>query len=162
MRKTINYQGAIVTVDTDGTIIENGKVRSICYNYDGYPVVSITTEKGRRSVGVARLIATAFIPNPDNLPEVNHKNYDRKDFSVENLEWMTHADNVRYSVCNKKDMHGANNPNYGNRTLHEFYLAHPEEAKKKQSRPGKQNGRYIDGRSMSKKCNDYSETEVVA
>lgn len=157
MERTIIYKGQTVTVNTDGTIIWNGKVRNHSFNHDGYPVVSINIDKGWRQISVARLIATAFIPNPKNLPEVNHINYNRADFSLSNLEWVTHADNVRHSVCNKPDMHGENNPNYGNRKLSEFYKAHPEIAKEKQSRPGKQNGRYIDGRTMFGKCNDYPQ-----
>ena len=148
MQKEIIYKGEKILVSENGEIIWNGKQKLPYLNADGYPVVSIKTEIGWRSIGVARLVATAFIPNPDNLPEVNHKNYDRTDFSVENLEWVTHADNVRYSKQNRPNIHGENNPNFGNRKLSAFYAEHPEIAKQKQGRPGKQNGRYIDGRYM--------------
>ena len=161
MEKTILYKGVFITVDSNGTIIWNNKIRNHHENADGYPCVSINTADGWRQIGVARLIATAFIPNPDNLPEVDHINYNRKDFSVENLRWVSHAENVRHSVVNKPDMHGSNNPNYGNRKLSLFYQQHPEIAKEKQGRPGKQNGRYIDGRYMSEKCNDHPEKEYT-
>lgn len=161
MEKTIVYKGAEITVNDNGTIIWNGKIRTIHYDACSYPVVSIKTDNGWRNIGVARLIAMAFIPNPDNLPEVNHKNYDRSDFRIGNLEWITHADNVRYSVCNAPDKHGKNNPNYGNHKLSEYYKAHPEYAKEKQGRPGKRNGRYIHGRYASVKCNDYPKTGVA-
>ena len=157
MEQTIVYKGETITVHDDGTIIWNVKIRQHHKNADGYPVVSVKTEKGWRQISVARLIALAFIPNPENLPEVNHLNYNRKDYSISNLEWISHADNVRYSVCNKPDLTGTNNPNYGNKKLSEFYKAHPEIAKEKQGRPGKRNGRYIDGRSMTEKCNDYPQ-----
>jgi hypothetical protein len=146
--KTIDYNGVEIEVSDDGIIVWNGKVRKHHLNHDGYPVVSIKTINGWRSVSVARLVASAFIPNPDNLPEVNHKNYDRQDYSIGNLEWITHADNVRYSVANYPDKHGENNPNFGNRKLHDFYVANPEIAKEKQGRPGKQNGRYLHGKYM--------------
>lgn len=148
MQKTIVYKGATIQVSVDGTIVWNGTIRNHFNNADGYPCVSIKTEKGWRQIGVARLVALAFIPNPENLPEVDHINFDRKDFSVENLRWVSRKENVQRSVPNRPDLHGENNPNYGNRKLNEFYKAHPEIAKEKQGRPGKQNGRYIDGRYM--------------
>lgn len=157
MNKTILYKGVYITVYKDGTIIWNNKIRNHFLNADGYPCVSINTESGWRTIGVARLIALAFIPNPNNLPEVDHINYNRKDYSIENLQWVSHADNVRRSVVNKPNVSGENNPNYGNKKLSNFYKEHPDIAKQKQSRPGKQNGRYIDGRYMSEKCNDYPQ-----
>lgn len=119
-------------------------------------MVSIKTDRGWRQLGVARLIALAFIPNPDNLSEVDHINFDRTDYSIDNLRWVSHAENVKRSTVNKKDMHGSNNPNFGNHKLSEFYKTHPEEAKRNQSRPGKQNGRYKHGLYVtSGKCIDY-------
>ena len=151
MVKEIEYMGEKILVNSNGDITWNNKIRNHFKDGCGYPVVSIRTSNGWRNIGVARLIAIAFIPNPENLPEVDHINFDRTDFSISNLAWITHKDNVRRSVVNKPDMTGVNNPNYGNRKLSKFYKEHPEIAKIKQGRPGKQNGRYIDGRYMSKK-----------
>lgn len=150
--KTIEFKGTTIDVYEDGTITWNNKIRKHNLNSDGYPVVSICTKDGWRNVGVAVLIAIAFIENPNNYKEVHHKNFDRTNFSIDNLEWISHRDNVRKSICNKPDRHGKNNPNYGNRKLSEFYKLHPEVAKEKQSRKGKQNGRYIDGRYMKSVC----------
>ena len=108
-------------------------------------------EEKSHTVRIHRAIALAFIPNPNNLPEVDHLDFNRNNYSISNLRWISHEDNVRRSVCNKPDVSGMNNPNYGNRKLGLFYKEHPEIAKQKQSRPGKQNGRYVDGRYMSEK-----------
>lgn len=45
-----------------------------------------------------RLVAQAFIPNPKNLETVNHKNGNKNDNRVENLEWMSRGDNARHSL----------------------------------------------------------------
>lgn len=143
--------GEKIIVNTEGKFIWNGKERPIHYNKDGYPRIVIKTSNGWRTPFAHRLMAIAFIPNPNNLPEVDHINFDRTDYSVENLAWISRKDNVRKSIVNKPDMSGTNNPNYGNRKLSQFYKEHPEIAKEKQGRPGNKNGRYIDGRYMSEK-----------
>jgi len=46
---------------------------------------------------VHRLLAEAFIPNPSHLPYVNHRNGDKLDNSLGNLEWVTHSQNIRHA-----------------------------------------------------------------
>lgn len=62
-------------------------------NNAGYMQVS-NPYKGCGAIGVHQLVAQAFIPNPYNKKEVNHKNRNKEDNSVENLEWVTHQENM--------------------------------------------------------------------
>lgn len=139
--KEIDYLGEKISVNRKGEVIWQNKIRNPYLNKDGYLVCSIKIPNiGWRSVRVHRLVALAFIPNPNNLPEVNHKDYNRQNPNVDNLEWITRKDNVVYSKCNMPDYKGRKNPNYDNHILAEIYKD-KKLAKEKQSRAGLQNGR---------------------
>lgn len=140
--KDINYKGLNIRVSNYGKVIWNGVEKPTYYNHDGYAMVSLKLPNiGWRSVFRHVLVAIAFIPNPNNYKEVNHIDYDRANPKVDNLEWVTRETNIRYSIKNRKDYTGSNNPNYGNRTLSNKYKNNKELAKEKQGRPGIQNGR---------------------
>ena len=62
----------------------------------GYCDINIMKNNTRIYRRVHRLVAIAFIPNPDNLPEINHINEDRTDNRVENLEWCDRTYNNNY------------------------------------------------------------------
>lgn len=150
--KEIIYRNTIIKVSDNGDVIWNGTKRNTYLNHDGYLQCSIKiTDVGWRSVGVHILVAMAFVPNPNNLPEVNHKDYNRANPCANNLEWVTHFDNIQYSKCNLPDYTGDKNPNYGNKKLSKIYKENPLYSKEKQGRPGLQNGRcrkikiYYDG-----------------
>lgn len=94
-----NYYGLDYEIFENGEIfgLKRGKI-SQRKNKDGYMEVTLGTSENRHSrVKVHRVIADAFIPNPNNLPEVNHKDYDRSNNRSENLEWCSHLDNIKYS-----------------------------------------------------------------
>lgn len=81
----------------------NGKTKTIseCIRKQevikGYLVVDLYDEKGRRrNFQVHRLVARAFIPNLDNLPQVNHKDENKLNNRVENLEWCSASYNLTY------------------------------------------------------------------
>lgn len=59
-------------------------------------------ERNFRTMSVHRLVAEAFIPNPDGLTEVNHRDEDKTNNNAENLEWISHADNTNYGTAQKR------------------------------------------------------------
>ena len=71
-------------------------------NGRGYLRVHLTKENTSKHIRVHRLVARAFIPNPDNLPEINHRDENKKNNCVENLEWMRHIDNCNYGTRNER------------------------------------------------------------
>lgn len=76
-----------------------GKMLSTHLCGSGY--LSVKLGAGRcRTYMVHRLVASFFIPNPDNLPEVNHINGDKTDNRVENLEWVDRSANMRHAADN--------------------------------------------------------------
>lgn len=82
----------------------------------GYLNVYLYNRDGRKFIGVHRLVAIAFIPNPDNLPEVNHKDENPMNNRVDNLEWCTAKYNSNYGTHSSKlseQNKGENNPFYG-------------------------------------------------
>lgn len=68
----------------------------------GYLQVGLHCEDNFKNGRIHRLVAEAFIPNPDNLPQVNHKNEDKTDNRVENLEWCTAKYNTNYGTARQR------------------------------------------------------------
>lgn len=100
VKKEIENSGYHVT--TEGEVYSRrGRKLSPVKNRKGYVTVKIFYVPGAneyKTVPIHRLVAKAFIPNPDNLPTVNHKNGIKTDNRVENLEWMSFEDNSRHAA----------------------------------------------------------------
>ena len=75
----------------------NEKIKEPTLSPIGYYVVSLWKGNSSRLEYVHRLIATAFIKNPNNYPHINHKDGNKRNNSLENLEWCTHEQNLRHA-----------------------------------------------------------------
>ena len=85
---------------SDGRIhLHKGKVLSPIKDKDGYLQVVLNCNGKRKRIKVHRLVAQAFILNIDNLPQVNHKDEDKTNNRVDNLEWCTAKYNVNFGTA---------------------------------------------------------------
>lgn len=108
-RPVVGYEGRYEVSDF-------GRVRSLNYrmrqgrvhllrpakNPDGYLNVHLHALDGGKSLKVHRLVAQAFLQNPEHLPEVNHRNEIKDDNRAVNLEWCARDENMRYGTISKR------------------------------------------------------------
>lgn len=71
------------------------KIMKPCVDRYGYSLVCLYNNTSKRSIRVHRIIALTFIPNPNSYKEINHKDENKNNNSLENLEWCTR----RYNLC---------------------------------------------------------------
>lgn len=71
--------------------------KQVVVNYPRYRV-NLWKNNVSKQVKVHRIVAQAFIPNPENKPMINHKDNNSLNNCVENLEWCTNLENIRYSA----------------------------------------------------------------
>lgn len=95
--------------NTGGRGLHNGKWLKLCIVKSGYFIVNLG---GKYPKLVHRLVAQTYIPNPKNLPQVNHKNSIRTDNRVENLEWVTNAENCAHMKSQKHSTFGERNTSH--------------------------------------------------
>lgn len=105
-KNVVGYEGIYIVTDKGKVYslprkIYNGKgyynykgkeIKQVL-NHKGYPCVNLVKSCEKFYTSVHRLVAKAFIPNPNNLPQVNHKNGNKLDNRVENLEWCSNQQN---------------------------------------------------------------------
>lgn len=78
------------------TLFIKGRVLKQCLNHNGYMQVSIPIDGKSATKRVHRLVAQTFIKNQNDLPEINHKDNDRANNNVSNLEWCSRSYNQKY------------------------------------------------------------------
>ena len=101
-------------------VSDQGRVRSLKFGKErvlnpvrddgGYLLVNIWKNGEKKMCKVHRLVSQAFIPNPDNLPEVNHKDEDKTNNKVSNLEWCDRKYNQNYGTRTKRQAEKLSKP----------------------------------------------------
>lgn len=95
-------------------LIVKGKKLSPGYDKYGYLKYVFSYKGNRKTIPAHRLVAMAYIPNPENKPTVNHINGIKDDNRVENLEWATHKEQKEHAIKNhlcNKNIQALNNAN---------------------------------------------------
>lgn len=108
-------------VCSNGTIVsvKDGKAKplSILNRGAGYKSVNLSINNKAKSINIHRIVAEAFLSNPENKPTVNHKDGNKANNSVENLEWATYSDNNKHARVSglNKIVKGTKHHFYGKR-----------------------------------------------
>lgn len=114
--RSLDRTKEVIRGNTKMVVPFKGKILTQRPRRNGYLVVQLFGRGGHktrnmRGMSVHRLVAEAFIPNPNNLPEVNHKDENKANNCVENLEWISHKDNTNYGHAQEKRVRrGSDNP----------------------------------------------------
>lgn len=105
----------------------SGKILKPAKSNKGYMRVLLCKNGKKRNMSVHRLVADAFVPNPQGLPEVNHINGNKLDNCSINLEWISHAENMRHHWW------GMTEENMRKITANAVREAHEEELKRQRA-----------------------------
>lgn len=108
-RPVVGYEGLYEVSDMGRVRSLNynktGKIRllSICHNRkSAYDIVTLFKNGKRCYEQISRIVASAFVPNPNNYPEVNHRDENTHNDCASNLEWCPSSYNINYGTRNKR------------------------------------------------------------
>lgn len=102
-KDVVGYEG-LYKISNLGNVFSNyaGRILTPGTTKDGYKYVSLSKNKEKQMKTIHRLVATAFLSNPNNLPIVNHKDENPANNHADNLEWCTHLYNCIYNDAHIK------------------------------------------------------------
>jgi hypothetical protein len=102
-KKISNYPDYLVSKEGQVYSTKSNKIKIAEINQTGYCRIEILNTIGKKKFYIHRLVAEAYIPNPNNYDQVNHKDLNKHNNKVENLEWCNGAMNMKHNADNKPD-----------------------------------------------------------
>lgn len=96
MKRIKGYEDYFITEDARIYNNKGEELKGKWIDNVGYYQIVLRKNKKRKYVRIHRLVAETFIPNPDNLPQVNHIDGNKLNNNVDNLEWCTNSENAQH------------------------------------------------------------------
>ena len=103
MKDIKNYEG-LYAITPEGEVwsYRNKRFLKPMDNGKGYLYVNLFRDNEKKNYLIHRLVGEAYIPNPENLPEINHKDENKENNCLQNLEWCDAKYNINYGTRNDK------------------------------------------------------------
>ena len=98
----VSNLGRVKSFPRKGTHTTKERILKLTKSNKNYVIVILKNNYIQKAKSVHRLVAEAFIPNPNNLPQVNHKDENKLNNKVDNLEWCDNIYNCNYGTRNKR------------------------------------------------------------
>ena len=99
--KTIDGTHGLLEISSEGrvrSLMRDGRILRPQTDKKGYLRIRVTVKRERITLKVHREVAKAFLDNPNNLPQVNHIDGDKRNNAASNLEWISNEDNAHHAI----------------------------------------------------------------
>ena len=102
-KKINNYQNYLISKQGQVYSTKTNKIKIAETNQNGYCRIELLNDVGKKKFYIHRLVAEAYIPNPNNYNQVNHKDLNKHNNNLENLEWCSETMNMQHNADNKPE-----------------------------------------------------------
>lgn len=102
-KKISNFTKYLISKEGQVYSTKTNKIKIAEINQNGYCRIELSNESGKKKFYAHRLVAEAYIPNPNNYNQVNHKDLNKHNNNVDNLEWCSEAMNMQHNADNKPE-----------------------------------------------------------
>ena len=102
-KKISNFPNYLISKQGQVYSTKTNKIKIAEINQNGYCRIELLNENGKKKFYIHRLVAEAYIPNPNNYNQVNHKDLNKHNNNIDNLEWCNESMNMKHNADNKPE-----------------------------------------------------------